>query len=94
MTNPHGSWSGLQSQQHPVNGCFSRQEELREPIRGANVVILSPTVHDLARVIALVRGSPFDSVRPGQTHCPCLGGQGVAGSNPVVPTNTKPADAG
>jgi hypothetical protein len=37
---------------------------------------LPSTVHDSTRVIALVRGSPFDSVRPPQTHCPCLGVNG------------------
>ena len=26
--------------------------------------------------MCLVKGSPFDSVRPGQTHCPCLGVKG------------------
>jgi hypothetical protein len=52
------------------------QEEPREPIRGANVFKLPPTDHDSARVICLVRGSPFDSVRPRQTHCPCLGVKG------------------
>lgn len=35
----------------------------REPIRGANVVKLPPTVHDSVRVISLMKGSPFDSVR-------------------------------
>ena len=49
------------------------QEEPREPIRGANVVRLPPTGHDSARVISLVRGSPFVSVRLGQTYGPCLG---------------------
>jgi hypothetical protein len=52
------------------------QEEPREPIQGANVFKLPSTGHDSARVISLVRGSPFDSVRPRQTHCPCLGVKG------------------
>jgi hypothetical protein len=52
------------------------QEESREPIRGANTVKLARTGHDSARVILLVRGSPFDSIRPGQTHRTCLGVKG------------------
>jgi hypothetical protein len=34
------------------------------------------TVHDSVRVISLVRGSPFDTVRSGQTHRTCLGVKG------------------
>ena len=52
------------------------QEEPREPIRGANVVKLPPTGHDSARVISLVRSSPFDPVRSGQTYGTCLGVKG------------------
>jgi hypothetical protein len=52
------------------------QEEPWEPIQGANVFKLPSTGHDSARVISLVRGFPFDSVRPRQTHCPCLGVKG------------------
>jgi hypothetical protein len=52
------------------------QEESREPIRGANAVKLPRTGHDSARVFLLVSGSPFDSVRSCQTHCPCLGVKG------------------
>ncbi len=52
------------------------REEPREPIRGVNVVKLPPTGHDSTKVILLVRGSPFASVRLGQTHCPCLGVKG------------------
>jgi hypothetical protein len=51
-------------------------EEPGEPIRGANVFKLPPTDHDSARMISLVRSSPFDSVRLRQTHCPCLGVKG------------------
>jgi hypothetical protein len=52
------------------------QEEPREPMRGANVVRLPPTDYDSARVVSLVRGSPFDTVRSGQTYGPCLGVKG------------------
>jgi hypothetical protein len=58
-------------------GSLSRPKgEPREPIRGANVVKLFPTRHDSVRVISLVRGSPFDTVRSGQTHRTCLGVKG------------------
>jgi hypothetical protein len=50
--------------------------QLREPIRGANVFKLRPTGHDSARVMSLLRGSPFDSLRPRQTHRTCLGVKG------------------
>jgi hypothetical protein len=52
------------------------QEKPREPIRGANVVKLPPTIRDSVRVILLGESFPFDSVRPRQTHCPCLGVKG------------------
>ena len=66
------------------------QEEPREPIRGANVFKLPPTDHDSARVICLVGGSPFDSVRPRQTHCPCLG---VKGSQVRILSSRRPSEA-
>jgi hypothetical protein len=60
-----------------VDGAMGgAREEPWEPTRGANVLKLPPTCHDSVRVMSLVRGSPFDSVRPRQTHCPCLGVKG------------------
>ncbi len=66
------------------------QEEPREPIRGANVFKLSPTGHDSARVMSLVRGSPFASVRPGQTYGPCLG---VKGSQVRILSSRRSSEA-
>ena len=63
------------------------KRQLREPIRGANVFRLPPTGHDSVRVMSLVRGSPFDSVRLRQTHCPCPGVKGsqvrILSSRPI-----------
>jgi hypothetical protein len=63
----------------------AQKREPREPIWGANVVKLPPTGHDSVRVISLVRGSPFDTVRSGQTHRTCLG---------VIPEAAEPVKAG
>ena len=46
--------------------------ELREPAKGANVFRRLSTHRDLLGSFALVRGSPFDSVRLSQTSGTCM----------------------
>jgi hypothetical protein len=58
----------------------------REPTAGATVIRFVSTHRDACGTLPQARGSLFDSVRLRQTPDSCLGGQGVAGSNPAVPT--------
>ena len=60
--------------------------EPREPGTAANAGRLARTARDAFRALLQVRGSPAGSLRPGQTVPFVAGGQGVAGSNPAVPT--------
>ena len=60
--------------------------EPREPVRGANAFRLTRTRRDSARAFLQVRGSPFDSLRPGQTPGSCLG---VKGSRVQIPPSRR-----
>ena len=55
---------------------LSRRGEPQEPIRGANAFRLPRTRRDSARALMQMRGSPSDSLRPGQTPDSCLGVKG------------------
>jgi len=50
--------------------------DLREPITGATTSRSPPMSCDTPGVSLQVRGSPFDSLRPGQTPDSCLGVKG------------------
>ena len=74
----------------PFQGLpLSRPREPREPGTGANAGRLSRPARDAFRALSQVRGSPVDSFRPGRDGPFVAGGQGVAGSNPAVPTGQR-----
>ena len=49
---------------------------LTEPTTGANVLRFLSTYRDACGTFLQVSGSPFDSLRPGQTPDSCLGVKG------------------
>ena len=72
-----------------VLGGPSPAREPREPIRGANAVRLPQTGRDSVRALVQVRGLPIRLLQTEPDTMFVTGGQGVAGSNPAVPTGER-----